>query len=109
MSSLPKWVKKMPKRVTICGFKYTITYNDLSGASFGCRLCKILVGVDCTRDRALDALIHEISEIVHCELGFLTHNGRGENGDMRFSMDHQQFSSHSTLLVEALKDGGLLK
>ena len=109
MSNLPKWVKKMPKKVTICGMNYKIVYNMLSGASFGLRLAKIVVGCDCTKDRASDALFHEISEIVHCEMGFRTANGRCENGDLRFSLDHQQFSVHSTLFRAALKDCGLIK
>jgi len=109
---LPAWTKYLPKKVTICGRTYKIAYNMLDGASFGCRRCKILVGCDTTRDVAVEALIHEISEVVHCELGFRTHAGNAgnaENGDMVFVLDHQKFNQHNMLMVAALKDCGLLK
>lgn len=109
MTKLPAYSKKLPRRVTICGRVYTISYNMLAGASFGCQRCWIKVGVDVPRDIAFEALIHEISEIVHCELGFRTYNGRAESGDMRFNLSHQEFSQHNMLMVAALKDCGLIK
>ncbi len=104
--SLPKWVSKLPKRVTICGRPYKITYNMLNGASFRTSTRNIVVGCRYTKDETADSLFHEISEIIHCELGFRSETSYSE---VLFVMDHQKFQQHSMLLFAALKDCGLLK
>jgi len=106
---LPAWQKKLPKKVTICGRVYKIGYNMLRGAAFNCGPGKIMVGCDCARDVALESLIHEISEIVHVEMGFRFYRRQGENGDMMFVMNHVKFQQHNLLMVAALMDCGLLK
>ena len=71
---------------------------------------RITVGCLSGRDSAIEGLIHEINEIVHVELRLrYTKASSGENGDIMFVMDHQQFEIHNINMVAALRDCGLLK
>lgn len=107
---LPAWTKALPKKVTICGIRYRITYNMRSGgAYFSGRNCVIKVGCTCGRDTAIQALIHEISEVAHMILLTRFNSGSWENGDMRFIMTHDDFERHNNELVAALKQCKLLR
>lgn len=67
--SLPAWTKKLPKKVVICGRSYKIKYNMLNGAHFRTSTRSIVVGCCYSKEETADSLFHEISEIIHCELG----------------------------------------
>ncbi len=106
MTKLPKWVKKLPKKVVICGRVYKIIHcMTREGAAFWLRDCIIELGCTYTQRVVCENLIHEISEIVHCEMRFRTENSDG----YMFVMNHAQFQQHSMLLVAALRDCGILK
>lgn len=102
------WLKHLPRKVTICGVRYKIKYNMLSGAAFSCADAEIKVGCDCHRDVAINSLVHEISEAAYCELLMRFQSSR-QNGDMRFIMTHNDFERHNNALVAALRDCGLLR
>jgi hypothetical protein len=42
-------------------------------------------------------------------LGFRFFSRQGDNGDLRFILNHDQFQQHNMLLVAALKDCGVIK
>lgn len=106
--NLPNYAKSLPRKVTVCGLRFTITYNMRGGACFNCNDCTIKVGCSGTKDVAMQSLFHEISEIVHVELLQRFHSS-GENGDKRFIMTHDDFERHNNELVGALRNCGLLK
>ena len=107
--NLPAWSKKLPRSVTVTGVKYKITFHmDHSGACFNCTLCTIKLGCTGTRDIAMQALIHEISEVVHVHHMNRFHSG-SENGDLVFVMDHDAFEKHNYAFHAAMVDCGLLK
>jgi len=107
MSKFPAWVKKMPKRVVICGTIYKINYNMGRGAEFSTNPPAIQVGCGDIRDIVIEAIIHEVSELVHVELG--TRFYRRVEGDYIFCLSHGRFQNHNLMLVAALRDCGLLK
>ena len=104
---LPKWVKKMPKSVTICGTTYGIEYTMGRGAEFKIHPPIIQVGCDDVREIVMEALIHEINEVTHVELG--TRFYRRVEGDYIFVMSHGRFQNHNLMMVAALRECGLLK
>lgn len=95
----------MPKKVVICGRTYKIKYNTNRGGCGDLDEQIIIIGCVRSREVILEVLIHEISEIVHFELGYAFHCGR----EQRFIMDHPQFQNHGIHLTAALLDCGLLK
>jgi len=105
---LPHWTKSLPRKVTICGIRYSISYNLNRGCCFDCVTCKILVGCSSTKDVAVSGLIHEISEVIHVHQFNRFHNG-SENGDLRFFMTHDAFERHNDELVNVLRSSGLMK
>jgi len=102
---LPAWQKKLPRKVTLCGRTYEIIYNMQRGACGDFDTQKITIGCSCSKEVTLDYLVHEISEIIHTQLGYTFGYGREE----RYVMVHAQFQNHNMLLVAALLDCGLLK
>lgn len=107
---LPAWTKKLPKSVTICGKRWKIKCNMRGGCMFNYLKSLITVGCNCGSDTAIEGLIHEISEAVHIEMRYrYARASGGENGDMLFCMNHNQFEIHNLCLVAALRDCGLLK
>lgn len=106
--NLPAYSKSLPRKVTICGVRYKITYNLRGGACFDCTDCFIKVGCRGTRDIAMQSLFHEISEIIHVSLLQRFYSSY-ENGDKRFIMTHDDFERHNNELVGALRNCGLLK
>ena len=107
MTKLPAWTKKMPKKVTICGIVYQIRYIMERGASFQTRPPLIEVGVADGERYTTEPMIHEISEIIHTEMG--TRLYRRVEGDYVFVCSHGQFQNHNLMLIAALRDCGLLK
>jgi len=108
--SLPAWVKKLPKKVTICGKRWAIKYNMMGGCMFDYRKNLITVGSNSGSDTAVEGLIHEISEAVHIEMRYRYSRANcGEDGDMLFCMNHNQFEIHNLCLVAALRDCELLR
>lgn len=107
---LPTWTKKLPKNVTICGKRWRIKYNMLGGCMFEYRKSLITVGCYSGSDTAVEGLVHEISEVVHVELRYrYARTSGGENGDMLFCLNHNQFENHNLNMVAALRDCGLLR
>lgn len=104
---LPKWANKLPKKVTICGYPYKIIYNMATDACFNTGEHIIKVGCNCPQALAREMLFHEISEIIHIEIG--SRHCRCTDSYYLFAMDHVKFSDHNMLLVAALKDCGLLR
>ncbi len=103
--SLPKWTKKLPKKVTICGRKHNIVYNMALGATADTSDQLITIGCQHSREVALELLVHEITELVYWELGYRYSSGN----ETRFSMSHAEFQNSTIVLVAALIDCGLLK
>lgn len=104
-SKLPAWVKKLPKKVVILGRTYKIVYNMERGASGDPDDQVITIGCIRSKQVVLEFLVHEISELIHLELGYRF----GCGGEIRIVMDHAEFQNHTIALTAALIDCGLLK
>lgn len=92
----------IPKKVNICGYEIKIKRKDsidaVSSFSFSDRLI-ILNTYNCDDD-TYEALIHEISEMIHVIIGNRMHYA--PNNSYEFKMDHSKFQIHNDILVHTL-------
>jgi hypothetical protein len=104
---------QIPKTLIIGGVTWTVVIKkDSPGGSFRWHKQEIGIGRDCTMDRKITILVHEVAEII------LTNNimryqkcldGEMNNGDFLFVFNHDQFGIFTEELSGVLKQIGLGK
>jgi hypothetical protein len=93
---------KIPKKLLIVGQEYIIKKDKNSnGASFSMSNKEIILGIAQIKtrpERVFEALVHEISEIIHSSLD-TRYEAWGNVADYKFVLDHKEFQNHNQILT----------
>lgn len=84
---------KFPKKVTVCGFKYTVAYKaNWAGGNGNMKSRKITVGTERGDQTTWEDLVHEIMELtaVHRRLHFMC------GTEIRVVMNHAEFTTFAS-------------
>ncbi len=93
---------KIPKKVNICGKKYTVTKNASQwGGNGSTGKQAIVVGTarNQSNERKFDNYLHEVAELITCEQE-LRYESNSE--DIVFVMTHQQFTGFVGAVASAI-------
>jgi DNA-binding transcriptional regulator WhiA len=93
--------------VTCASKKYKIVYHpNRSGGQFHTKSKEIHIGKRCSKQDALEVLLHEIAEVILVErnLRYAQEKENKENGDYLFSFNHGEFEMFIKDLTLAIQE-----
>lgn len=95
-------MKQIPKKINVAGIDWIIKQDKKEyGSSFTFKNHTIILGANYKKvDDVIEALIHEISEIIHLTLN--TRYTDTANDSYFFIMNHAQFQTHNDILINTL-------
>ena len=94
--------------IRICGKEFkVIESKDIQGAEFYYDEKLIKIGIYKNKQKRIEILLHEVSEIIHILLGHRL--CKTENNSYVFVFDHAGFQTHNEILIDTLIDNKILK